>query len=64
MTQSRNVTEGTQFTLDGTPVRTLTVRISYDNGASVAIRASGGLAKAIIHAIDEYKEPRMEEVRE
>lgn len=56
-----------QYTLKGIPVKTVDVTVRTDAGACIRIKASGGMAKAIVQAITDYEEPTiqgMEEVSE
>lgn len=46
-----------QYALDGRPVRNITVRIRYDSGPAIVIRAGSGMAEAIVRAIEDYREP-------
>lgn len=51
----------TQMTVEGRPIKDLTVTLRYDGGACIRIRAGGDLAKAILDTVSEYQQRNGEE---
>lgn len=53
-----------QYTLKGIPVKTVDVTVRTDGGTRIRIKASGGMAKAIVQAIADYEEPTIRGMKE